>query len=133
MANTTTAADILKLIEDTRAEYRDDTDSGRSGRYALANLAAELKKRFDDGYLGDLYRTDYVVEGVGEFPHDMLRYTQSWPKDETDSRAMGADCEGQRRVTLTRYHRDPTPHLAKDRWLSKFRWTVVEVLATVQS
>jgi hypothetical protein len=39
--------------------------------------------------------------------------------------------EQRRRVTLSRYHRDPQPVLAEDRWLSKFRWRVVEVIETV--
>jgi len=86
----------------------------------------------DDGYAGDFYRTDYVVEGEDEFPHDMLRYAVSWPKDESDARAMGEGQGRRRRVTLTKYHRDPKPHLAEDRWLSKFRWKVVEVLDTVR-
>lgn len=124
---TITGDDILTAIE----ELRNDQDLGVACVQGLDRLATDLKKRFDDGYLGDLYRTDYVVGGSGEFPHDMLRYTQSWPKDETDARKMGSDYEGPRRVTLTKYHRDPKPQLAEDRWLSKFRWTVVEVLDTV--
>jgi len=40
------------------------------------------------GYLGTLYRTDFEVEGSGEFPIDMLRYTCAWPKGETDSRVV---------------------------------------------
>lgn len=125
MANTITAFDILEMIEKLRH------DESLSAREALNQLSSDLKQRFDDGYLGELYRTDYVVGGTGEFPHDMLRYTQSWPKDEEDSRKMGSDYEGPRRVTLSKYHRDPKPHLAEERWMSKFRWTVVEVLDTV--
>lgn len=124
--STVTGKDILQAIEELRH------DESISAREALSRLWTDLNKQLNDGYLGDYYRTDYVVEGSGEFPHDMLRYTQSWPKDETDSRAMGADAEGRRRVTLTKHHRDPTPKLAEDRWLSKFRWMVVEIIDTVQ-
>ncbi len=125
MANNITSSEILEMIEALRH------DESLSAREALGQLATDLKKRLDDSYLGDYYRTDYVVGGTGEFPHDMLRYTQSWPKDEEDARKIGSDYEGPRRVTLTKYHRDPKPNLAEDRWMSKFRWTVVEVLDTV--
>ena len=37
----------------------------------------------------------------------------------------------RRTVVLSKYHRDPEPSLAADRWESKFRWRVVRVVDTV--
>jgi hypothetical protein len=71
----------------------------------------------------------------------MLRYTCSWPKGEVDAQAIedslddtvaaAAPRRGPRTVMLCRYHRDPEPQLAGDRWQSKFRWRVVRVIETV--
>ena len=104
-----------------------------NGAVAVRGVINELRERLETGYLGELYRTDYVVEGSGEFPFDMLRYACSWPKGESDSFAMGADHDEKRRVTLSKYHRDPQPVLSEDRWLSKFRWRVVQVIETVKT
>ncbi len=87
-----------------------------------------------DGYVGDLYRTDYTVTGRGPFPLDMLRYTQSWPKDETDARAIeeslqDATHDDQFTIRLTKTHRDAIPVLSDERWESKFRWKVLRTSA----
>jgi hypothetical protein len=105
--------------------------------HVIEDIARHLREAEKSGYLGTLYRTDYVVEGSGAFPVDMLRYTSSWPKDEGDARAIEDSIEdsfdggGRRTITLTMKHRDPAPNLAGDRWASKFRWRVVRVVDTV--
>jgi hypothetical protein len=125
--STTTASDILEMIEKLRH------DESLSAREALSALSTDLQKRFDDGYLGVQYRTDYVVEGEEDFPFDMLRYTQSWPTKEEEIRFVERPLDGypKRRVTLSKFHRDPKPNLAEDRWERKFGWKVVEILGTV--
>lgn len=101
--------------------------------HVIDDIAQHLRAAEERGYLGTLYRTDYVVEGSGAFPVDMLRYTSSWPKDEGDARAIEDSFEGggKRTITLTTKHRDPEPRLAGDRWEAKFRWRVVRVVETV--
>lgn len=92
------------------------------------DTVVEMAER--DGYVGDLYRTDYTVTGYGAFPVDMLRYACSWPKDETDARAIEESLEqgssaDSFTIRLTRTHRDAKPNLAEQRWESKFRWKVL--------
>lgn len=130
----TNTFDVLNILKKEHDALRDDTDSGRAARYSLSNVMLELKKRFEDGYFGDLYRTDYIVEGSDEFPFDMLRYTQSWPTLESEITLIEQPLDGypKRRVRLSKYHRDPRPQLAENRWSSKFHWKVVEVVETVQ-
>ena len=104
--------------------------------HAIDAIVAHLRAAEQTGYLGTLYRTDFEVEGVGAFPVDMLRYTSSWPKDETDARAVEDSFDqpgiaAHRTITLSKYHRDPEPVLSGDRWASKFRWRVVRVVETV--
>ena len=127
---TTTTFDILEMIEKLRH------DESLSAREALSQLALDLKRRFEDGYFGDLYRTTYEVTGRGAFPVDMMRYAVSWPHDEADTHAIEESLESgsmddQFTVKLSKYHRDPKPQLAEDRWLSKFRWKVLRVIDTV--
>ena len=104
---------------------------------AAANVIQDIIEHFrkaeQTGYLGTLYRTDFEVEGTRAFPVDMLRYTCAWPKGESDALAIEDSIEspGRRTVALSKYHRDPEPHLAADRWESKFRWRVVRVIETV--
>jgi len=108
---------------------------------AIGDCIDALRAAEAQGYLGTLYRTDFEVEGAGAFPIDMLRYTCAWPKGESDSQAIedsyddsvraAAPRRGPRTITLSKYHRDPEPQLAADRWASKFRWRVLRVIETV--
>lgn len=71
----------------------------------------------------------------------MLRYVCAWPKGETDTQAIedshdeavavASPRRGPRTIMLSKYHRDPNPNLADDRWTSKFRWRVVRVVETI--
>jgi len=61
-----------------------------------------------------------TVEGIGQFPYDMLRYDQCFPFTETDSANISLRYE-KRQVTL-RASMPPT----RERWQS-FMWRVVEV------
>ena len=76
----------------------------------------------------------YSVEGFAPFPHDMLRYDESWPATESDAGVMerlgdrprrGPDDPGVR-VRLATFSGQPTV----ERWRS-FGWTVVEGTYTV--
>lgn len=104
---------------------------GYEVKLQIQKVQDEIAKADRDGYLGDLYRTDYSVIGRGAFPVDMLRYACSWPADETSAgqieRSHESDVEASDpfSIRLTRYHRDPVPNLCDDRWESKFRWKVV--------
>lgn len=93
----------------------------------IEDIIRHLREAEKSGYLGTFYRTDFEVEGVGEFPVDMLRYTSAWPMGESDTSAIADsfDGGGRRKVMLSKYHRDPTPNLAADRWEAKFRWRVL--------
>jgi hypothetical protein len=68
----------------------------------------------------------FTVEGNGEFPYDMLRYDQCWPKSEaSDVYKMSAHPLGNlarttRSVTLVSIKEKPTVA----RWES-FGWKVV--------
>lgn len=123
--------DIIKFIEKHRDEFGDPNVEGPRGVF-LDNLIDRLRREMEQDYVGELYRTDYSVTGRGAFPLDMLRYTSSWPKDESDVFAIehsldsDFDDSEQYTVRLTKYHRDPKPKLAEDRWISKFRWKVVD-------
>lgn len=126
-------SDVIKIVDECIAEYEHIDSSVQ----ALTALREALVKVSETGYLGDLYRTDYTVEGRGSFPIDMLRYTQSWPKDEHDAQQIEvsleqADADDAFSITLTKYHRDPTPNLSYDRWTSKFRWNVLRVVGTAR-
>jgi len=99
-------------------------------REAIAEFDIRVRQAERDGYVGDLYRTDYTVVGRGAFPVDMLRYATSWPHDETDARHIEesleqADNNDPFTIRLTKYHRDAQPNLCDDRWESKFRWKVL--------
>jgi hypothetical protein len=106
---------------------------------SVSTFESKLDKAARDGYVGDLYRTDYLVRGRGPFPIDMLRYTCSWPKDESSAaiiqrtiEAITEDSLDVHQVALSKYHRDPLPQLATDRWEAKFQWTVVRLVETVR-
>lgn len=105
-------------------------DAVETVRQAVNEFDTVVEMAERDGYVGDLYRTDYTVSGRGAFPVDMLRYAVSWPKDESDARAIEDSLEhggsdDQFTVRLSKYHRDAQPHLCEDRWESKFRWKVL--------
>ncbi len=67
--------------------------------------------------------TIFTVRGAGHFPYDMLRYDQCFPYGQTDSLQLEHRSTHPRAVRLLTYHRDPTPHLTPDRWLS-FGWCI---------
>jgi hypothetical protein len=114
-------------------KFRRDWDHIDSAAQVIDAIIDHLRAAEQTGYLGTLYRTDFEVEGVGEFPIDMLRYTSSWPKGESDTSAIADsfDGGGRRTIMLSKYHRDPEPNLAGDRWEAKFRWRVLRVVETV--
>lgn len=72
-------------------------------------------------------RRQFIVEGSGIFPFDMLRYDHCWPKREAEDSpglavGMYGESAGIRRVTLlTDSHTAPTLR----RWES-FTWRVVD-------
>jgi len=120
---------IIPILE----KFRRDWDHIESAAQVVDAIIEHLRSIEQTGYLGTLYRTDFEVEGAGAFPVDMLRYTCAWPKGENDARAIedSFDSSVKHTVALSRYHRDPEPQLAADRWKAKFRWQVVRVLETV--
>jgi hypothetical protein len=67
---------------------------------------------------------EYLVEGVGDFPFDMLRYDNCWPATEADAYKLlarqGKD-RARPRIVMLRGLRPPTV----GRWES-FSWKVVE-------
>lgn len=68
---------------------------------------------------------EFVVEGSGSFPIDMLRYDSCWPRTEIDSSKITFTGEPLERrqvelATLTRSPWEPT----EGRWAS-FGWHVV--------
>jgi len=126
-------SDVIKIVEECIAEY----EHIDSSVHALTSLREKLVKVSETGYLGDLYRTDYIVEGRGPFPIDMLRYTCSWPKGESDVRQIEDSLEhggpsDAFSITLTKHHRDPAPNLSYERWKIKFRWNVLRTIETVR-
>lgn len=63
----------------------------------------------------------FTVEGVGDFPVDMLRYDACWPYMERDSALMQPSYRERRRVVLqSRSVSGPT----EGRW-SSFLWRVI--------
>jgi hypothetical protein len=82
------------------------------------------------------WKTVFVVKGTGEFPLDMLRYTESFPKHESEARGLTMTVNDDisiittpRTVTLVKYHADRQPQLAEERWAS-FGWKVDHVVET---
>lgn len=122
--------DIYAVLEKFKADWGHIMPAAAN---VIQDIIEHLRKAEQTGYLGTLYRTDFEVEGVGDFPIDMLRYTSSWPKDEGDAYAIADsfDGAGRRTIALSMKHRDPEPRLAADRWEAKFRWRVVRVIETV--
>lgn len=130
--------DIYAVLEKFKASWAHIIPASAN---VIEDIIKHLREAEKSGYLGTLYRTDFVVEGTGAFPIDMLRYTCSWPKGESDTQAIedshddevraASPRRGPRTITLSRYHRDPEPSLAADRWEAKFRWRVTRVIETV--
>lgn len=122
--------DIYAVLEKFKADWGHVMPAAAN---VIQAIIEHFRKAEQTGYLGTLYRTDFEVEGTGAFPIDMLRYTCAWPKGETDTRAIedSFDSSVRRTVVLSKYHRDPEPQLAADRWKSKFRWRVLRVIETV--
>lgn len=133
------SVDVYRILEDKQQRY--GLASDLSAVRAIRDCLDALREAEKNSYLGTLYRTDYEVKGYGAFPIDMLRYTSSWPKGEIDAQAIEDSLDdavvaasprrGPRTITLSKYHRDPEPQLAIDRWHVKFRWLVGRVLETV--
>ena len=131
--------DIYAVLEKAQASWGHVMPGAAN---VIQDIIEQFRKAEQTGYLGTLYRTDFEVEGSGGFPVDMLRYTCAWPKGEVDAQAIEDSLDdaiaaasprrGPRTIALSRYHRDPEPQLAADRWQSKFRWRVVRVLDTVE-
>lgn len=61
---------------------------------------------------------NYVVEGTGPFPFDMLRYDRCWPRYESEVGVMGV-CRGGIRAIHMQGLREPTV----GRWES-FGWRI---------
>ena len=121
--------DVYRLLDEKRQGWNHIPVAD----LAIGDCIDALRAAEEQGYLGTLYRTDFEVEGAGAFPIDMLRYTCAWPKGETDASAIedSFDSSTRRTVVLSKYHRDPEPSLAGDRWESKFWWWIVRVIETV--
>ena len=61
----------------------------------------------------------FEVEGVGQFPFDMLRHSRAWPTSSVCATLLGR--EHRRRIRLTAAQ---VRHVSLARWDS-FRWPVV--------
>lgn len=77
--------------------------------------------------MANLY--EYIVEGVGSFPIDMLRYDNSWPATEEDARRIAKRLDHSvqdetKPIIMLRSFRDP----CVERWKS-FMWRVKSVKA----
>lgn len=122
--------DIYAVLEKFKAR---EAGMMRPQLNVIEDITQHLREAEKSDYLGTLYRTDFEVEGRGAFPVDMLRYTSSWPKGESDARAIedSFDSSVRHTVCLSKYHRDPEANLAGDRWEAKFRWRVMRVIETV--
>lgn len=71
---------------------------------------------------------DFVVEGTGKFPLDMLRYDGAWPRTADDAVAIEHSFEtGGSALARTRIRlQTARPRLTDARWAS-FGWHLVEV------
>ncbi len=72
-----------------------------------------------------LYQSEFVVEGIGDFPFDMLRYERAFPEHESDSYKLNTSDE-KRSVYLIKIHHDPEPEFNHNRWKS-FGWKITQV------
>lgn len=105
--------DIYAVLEKFKADWGYVMPAAAN---VIQDIIAHFRKAEQTGYLGTLYRTDFEVEGTDSFPIDMLRYTSSWPKGESDARAIEDSFDGsaRRTVTLTMTHRDLFPRRNRD-------------------
>lgn len=99
------------------------------------------------GFPVKVYRIDFMVQGRGDFPLDMLRYDRAWPASEADSGRIAGRVvvdelgRAPRRVTLSHYEAGKAPlhfhagdpefaavrvGLTPARWRS-FGWRIVHV------
>ncbi len=127
MSKGMTNEDLKVAVEAMAGQINDAVGTIRE---AIAEFDIRVEQAEREGYVGDLFRTDYTVSGRGPFPIDMLRYAVSWPADEADARAIEESLEQADNtdpfvIRLTKYHRDATPQLCDDRWESKFKWKVL--------
>lgn len=127
MSKGMTNEDLKVAVEAMAGQINDAVGTIRE---AIAEFDIRVETAEREGYVGDLWRTDYSVTGKGAFPVDMLRYAQSWPKDEPDaSNIVYSQDDGNYdevyTVRLTKHHRDRNPNLCEERWESKFKWKVV--------
>lgn len=79
--------------------------------------------------------TEFIVEGRGEFPFDMLRYDGCYPYGQHDvhrmytNPAISSQSREVRRVALQKIHNGrptPTNVVATERWNS-FDWVVFNI------
>ena len=71
---------------------------------------------------------NFTVEGIGEFPHDMLRWDRCWPKTLVDANRVGPHADHRRRqVNLVTHTRKGQSWPTIDRWRS-FGWRVVSTM-----
>lgn len=122
-----TNEDLKEAINEMVGKINDKVDEIRQ---TMNEFDAVVEKAERDGYVGDLWRTDYTVTGRGAFPMDMLRYAVSWPHDESDASNITYSQDDDNYdetyvIRLTKYHRDRNPQLCEERWESKFRWKVL--------
>lgn len=78
-----------------------------------------------------MWRHDFVVQGEGTFPIDMLRYDSCHPKTSNDVVRMAnlptthRGAMNMRQITLTTYSaRKDEANVSPERWKS-FQWQVV--------
>jgi len=76
-----------------------------------------------------VWETHFVVEGLGDFPFDMLRYDSAYPMTERDSYLAGHTGEVRRVAVTSRKVNDNDPTAL--RWQS-FGWTVVGIFREAQ-
>lgn len=65
---------------------------------------------------------DFIVEGSGQFPTDMLRYDECWPIDSISANNMAADWGAGKRIVHLRTINPNGPNA--QRWES-FTWKVI--------
>lgn len=133
VAEVVVTIDVIAFLRSQAAEW----EHIEQVHDAIERVTEALAKKMEVEYVGPLYRTDFSVTGHGPFPIDMLRYTCSWPADESEAKTVEdslehADYADPFTIRLSRYHRDPKPNLSEDRWLSKFRCKIVGIVETME-
>jgi hypothetical protein len=74
-----------------------------------------------------------MVQGSGEFPHDMLRYDHCWPESESQTPLLSSDprlypeshYRERRQILIERFIESAKERPASGRWRS-FGWEVLE-------